>query len=89
MGGYEKLICFVNGGRDGLVVREKLCRLGEEGGLGMCYVGSRIYNGEEMIDLVEVGKVVVGVGRIRVGYGDEWGEEGDGLGVEGIMDEEK
>lgn len=87
--GYNNFISFLNAATDALLVTQNFCTLAEEAGLGICYLGTTIYNPDQIIDLLELPELVVPVATITVGYPDECPEQPDRLPVQGIVHEEK
>lgn len=87
--GYKNFISFLNAATDALLVTQNFCTLAEEAGLGICYLGTTIYNPDQIIDLLELPELVVPVATITVGYPDECPEQPDRLPVQGIIHEEK
>ena len=87
--GYDNLMSFMNASMDTLLVAQTFCTLAEEAGLGICYLGTTIYNPDQIIDLLELPELVVPVATITVGYPDECPEQPDRLPVQGIIHEEK
>lgn len=87
--GYDNFISFLNAATDALLVTQNFCTLAEEAGLGICYLGTTIYNPDQIIDLLELPELVVPVATITVGYPDECPEQPDRLPVQGIIHEEK
>lgn len=87
--GYNNLISFLNAASDTLLVTQNFCTLAEEKGLGICYLGTTIYNPDQIIDLLKLPKLVVPVATITVGYPDECPEQPDRLPVRGIIHEEQ
>ena len=79
----------MNAATDALLVTQNFCTLAEEAGLGICYLGTTIYNPDQIIDLLELPELVVPVATITVGYPDECPEQPDRLPVQGIIHEEK
>jgi hypothetical protein len=79
----------LNAATDALLVTQNFCTLAEEAGLGICYLGTTIYNPDQIIDLLELPELVVPVATITVGYPDECPEQPDRLPVQGIIHEEK
>lgn len=89
MPGYDNFISFLNAASDALLVTQNFCTLAEEAGLGICYLGTTIYNPDQIIDLLELPELVVPVATITVGYPDECPAQPDRLPVQGIIHEEK
>ena len=87
--GYNNFISFLNAATDALLVTQNFCTLAEEAGVGFCYLGTTIYNPDQIIDLLELPELVDPVATITVGYPDECPEQPDRLPVQGIIHEEK
>ena len=64
--GYDNFLSFINALSDALLVTQNFCTLAEENGLGICYLGTTIYNPEPIIDLLKLPKLVVPVATITV-----------------------
>lgn len=86
--GYDNFLSFMNAASDALLVTQNFCTLAEEKGLGTCYLGTTIYNPGQIIDLLELPKLVVPVATITVGYPDENPQQTDRLPLKGIVHQE-
>lgn len=86
--GYDNFLSFMNAATDALLVTQNFCTLAEENGLGICYLGTTIYNPEPIIELLKLPRRVIPVATITVGYPDECPEQPDRLPVSGIIHEE-
>lgn len=86
--GYDNFLSFMNAATDALLVTQNFCTLAEENGLGICYLGTTIYNPEPIIELLKLPRLVIPVATITVGYPDECPEQPDRLPVNGIIHEE-
>ena len=60
----------------------------EENGLGICFLGTTIYNPDQIIDILQLPELVMPVATITVGYPDEYPPQVDRLPIEGILHEE-
>lgn len=85
---YDNFLSFMNAATDALLVTQNFCTLAEENGLGICYLGTTIYNPEPIIELLKLPRLVIPVATITVGYPDECPEQPDRLPVSGIIHEE-
>ncbi len=83
--GYNNFISFINALSDTLLVTQNFCTLAEDAGLGICYLGTTIYNPEPIIDLLNLPELVVPVATITVGYPDECPAQPDRLPLNGIV----
>lgn len=82
--GYDNPISFLNAATDALLVTQNFCTLAEENGLGICYLGTTIYNPDQIIDILRLPELVMPVATITVGYPDECPSQVDRLPIEGI-----
>lgn len=86
--GYDNPISFLNAATDALLVTQNFCTLAEENGLGICYLGTTIYNPDQIVKVLELPELVMPVATITVGYPDECPEQPDRLPFTGIVHEE-
>lgn len=86
--GYNNFLSFINALSDALLFTQNFCTLAEDAGLGICYLGTTIYNPEPIIDLLNLPELVVPVATITVGYPDECPSQPDRLPLNGIIHEE-
>ena len=86
--GYDNLLSFMNAATDALLVTQNFCTLAEEAGLGICYLGTTIYNPDQIVETLQLPALVMPVATITVGYPDECPEQTDRLPLRGIVHEE-
>lgn len=86
--GYDNPISFLNAASDALLVTQNFCTLAEAHGLGICYLGTTIYNPDRIIETLQLPQLVMPVATITVGYPDECPPQPDRLPLEGILHEE-
>ena len=86
--GYDNPISFLNAASDALLVTQNFCTLAEANGLGICYLGTTIYNPDKIVELLELPGLVMPVATITVGYPDESPDQPERLPIEGILHEE-
>ena len=86
--GYDNLISFLNAASDTLLVTQNFCTLAEDNGLGICYLGTTVYNPGQIIDILQLPELVMPLATITVGYPDECPDQTDRLPLEGIVHEE-
>lgn len=87
--GYDNFLSFMNAATDALIVAQNFCTLAEEEGLGICYLGTTIYNPQLIIDALNLPELVFPVTTITVGYPDESPAQVDRLPLEAIIHEEQ
>lgn len=86
--GYDNPLSFLNAVSDTLLVTQNFCTLAEDSGLGICYLGTTIYNPDPIIELLKLPRLVMPVATITVGYPDECPAQPDRLPLKGIIHEE-
>lgn len=87
--GYDNLISFINAVSDTLLAVQNFCTLAEDHGLGICYLGTTVYNPDQIVDILHLPKLVMPVATITVGYPDECPAQPDRLPLNGIIHEEE
>ena len=86
--GYDNLLSFMNAVSDALLFCQNFCNLAEERGLGICYLGTTIYNARQIIDILKLPKLVVPVATITVGWPDEYPPQSDRLPLDSFVHQE-
>lgn len=86
--GYDNPISFLNAATDALLVTQNFCTLAEEHGLGICYLGTTIYNPDQIVEILQLPELVMPVATITVGYPDECPSQVDRLPVQGLLHDE-
>jgi len=86
--GYDNLLSFMNAVSDALLFCQNFCNLAEERGLGICYLGTTIYNAGQIIDILKLPKLVVPVATITVGWPDEYPPQSDRLPLASFVHQE-
>ena len=86
--GYDNPISFLNAVQDALLVTQNFCTLAEAHDLGICYLGTTLYNPDKIIDVLHLPELVMPVATITVGYPDECPSQPDRLPLSGIIHEE-
>ena len=86
--GYDNPISFLNAATDALLVTQNFCTLAEANGLGICYLGTTIYNPDQIIETLQLPRLVMPIATITVGYPDEEPMQTDRLPLEGLLHEE-
>lgn len=86
--GYDNLLSLMNAVSDTLLYTQTFSCLAEEAGLGICYLGTTIYNSGEIIKLLKLPKLVLPVATLTVGYPDECPPLTDRLPLEAVVHQE-
>ena len=87
--GYDNFLSFLNAASDTLLLTQNFCTLAEDEGLGTCYLGTTIYNAEQIIKALNLSKLTFPIATITVGYPEDIPAQPDRLPVEGFIHEEK
>ena len=86
--GYDNFLSFINAASDALLYTQTFCNLADEEGLGYCYLGTTIYMPQQIIDVLELPRLVIPIATITLGWPDENPLLSDRLPVESIIHEE-
>lgn len=86
--GYNNFLSFMNAASDTLLFCQNFCNLAEEKGLGICYLGTTIYNAGQIIDILNLPKLVTPIATITVGWPDESPAQTDRLPLSAYLHEE-
>ncbi len=86
--GYNNLLWFVTGVIDSILFAQNMCVAAENIGLGICYLGTAIYNAAGIIEVLNLPKGVFPVTTITLGYPDENPDVVDRLDLKGIVHNE-
>ena len=69
--GYDNLLSFLNAASDALLFTQTFCNIAEERGLGICYLGTTVYQPQEIIDILQLPQLVMPVATLTLGWPDE------------------
>ena len=83
--GYDNFLSFLNAATDTLLYVQSFCTLAEDEGLGTCFLGTTIYNSEQIIKILHLPELTFPIATITVGYPDESPEMSDRLPLKGII----
>ena len=86
--GYDNLLSFLNAATDTLLYCQTFCHLAEEEGLGLCFLGTTIYNAQQIVDTLQLPRLVMPVATITLGWPDEQPPLTDRLPIEAIVHRE-
>ena len=87
--GYDNFLSFINASTDALLYTQTLCNLMDEEGLGYCYLGTTIYQPQQIIDILHLPKLVMPIATLTVGWPDETPELSDRLPMESFVHQER
>lgn len=86
--GYNNLLSFTNALIDTALVAQNVCIAAENNGLGICYLGTTVYNAKEHIEVLQLPKLTFPVTTVAVGYPEVVPELTDRIPLEGIIHDE-
>ena len=86
--GYGNFLSFINAATDALLYCQTFCNLAEQAGLGLCFLGTTVYNPQSIIKTLHLPRLVMPVATITLGWPDEKPEASDRLPLEAILHEE-
>jgi FMN reductase [NAD(P)H] len=86
--GYDNFLSFINATTDALLFTQTLCNLMDEEGLGYCYLGTTVYMPQQIIDILELPRLVMPVATLTVGWPAEEPPLSDRLPLESFVHEE-
>jgi len=86
--GYDNYLSFMTAAIDALLVAQNVCVAAESKGLGICYIGTVLYNAGKIIDILKLPKGVVPVATVTLGWPDEHPLQVDRLPIEAIVHKE-
>jgi nitroreductase len=87
--GYGNFQSFMNACMDTLIATQTFCVAAEEAGLGICYLGTTTYNPQDIIEVLQLPKLVFPLTTISIGYPDEQPEQPDRLPTSALVHEER
>ena len=86
--GYDNFLSFINAATDALLYTQTLCNLMDEEGLGYCYLGTTVYQPQQIIDILQLPKLVMPVATLTVGWPAEEPPLSDRLPLESFVHQE-
>ena len=86
--GYDNFLSFINAATDALLYTQTLCNLMDEEGLGYCYLGTTVYQPQQIIDILQLPKLVMPVATLTLGWPDEDPALSDRLPLESFVHQE-
>lgn len=85
---YSNLLWLMSGTVDASLAAQNLCVAAEAEGLGICYLGTVLYNTKAIAELLQLPKGVVPVVTLSMGYPDEQPALSERLPLEGVVHQE-
>jgi len=86
--GYDNLLSYQNAATDALLYTQTLCCLMDEEGLGYCFLGTTVYQPQQIIDVLGLPRLVMPVATLTVGWPAEEPPQSDRLPLESFVHDE-
>lgn len=86
--GYDNLLSFMNAATDALLYCQTFCNLAEEKGLGLCFLGTTVYQPRQIIQILKLPCLVMPVATITLGWPAEEPAQTDRLPLASIVHSE-
>lgn len=86
--GYDNVLSFLNAATDALLFTQTFCCLAEEKGLGICFLGTTVYQPQAIISALELPELVFPVATLTVGWPAESPSQTDRLPLQAIVHQE-
>lgn len=86
--GYGNFLSYQNAATDALLFCQRFCDLAEARGLGLCFLGTTVYQPGAIIDLLQLPRLVMPVATITLGWPAEDPAPSDRLPLTAIRHDE-
>lgn len=86
--GYDNMLSFVNANTDALLFTQTISLLAEQAGLGVCFLGTTIYQPQAICEALSLPALVVPVATLTIGWPDENPEQSERLPLSAIRHDE-
>ena len=86
--GYDNFLSYQNAATDALLFTQTLCCLMDEEGLGYCYLGTTVYQPHQIIDILQLPRLVMPVATLTVGWPAEQPSRSDRLSTDAFVHQE-
>jgi len=82
---FTNLLWLLNGAIDTSILTQNICIAAENVGLGICYLGTTLYNSPEISDILKLPKGVIPVTALTLGYPEVVPERCDRLPLSAVI----
>ena len=86
--GYDNFLSYQNAATDALLFCQRFCDLAEAQGLGLCFLGTTVYQPRHIIDVLQLPRLVMPVATITLGWPDEEPNASERLPLSAIRHDE-
>jgi len=85
MANFKNLLWLLNGAIDASILAQNICIASEIQGLGICYLGTTLYNAVEISSILKLPSGVIPITAITIGYPEYIPEQTDRLPIEAVV----
>lgn len=82
---FSNLLWLLNGTIDASILAQNICIAAENVGLGICYLGTTLYNAPEISKVLNLPDGVIPITTLTVGYPEEIPEQTDRLTLNSVV----
>jgi nitroreductase len=82
---FKNLLWLINGTIDASLFAQNICISAENRGLGICYVGTTLYNASEISSILKLPPGVIPITALTIGYPDDIPGQTDRLPFEAVV----
>ncbi|HEY3373288.1 MAG TPA: nitroreductase family protein [Prolixibacteraceae bacterium] len=82
---FKNLLWLLNGTIDASILAQNICIASENQGLGICYLGTTLYNAAEISAILKLPTGVIPITALTIGYPDIIPEQTDRLPFEAVV----
>lgn len=82
---FSDLLWLLNGTIDSSILAQNICIAAEEKGLGICYLGTTLYNAAEISEVLNLPEGVIPVTTLTIGYPEVIPEQTDRLPLKAVV----
>lgn len=87
--GFDNFLSFFHAAVDAILVAQNVCVAAENAGLGICYLGTAVYNASEIIDVLGLPEMVIPVTALALGWPASVPPLTDRLPLEAVVHSER
>ena len=82
---FKNLLWLLNGTIDASILAQNICIASENQGLGICYLGTTLYNASEISQVLKLPAGVIPITVLTIGYPERIPEQTDRLPFEAVI----
>ncbi len=82
---FRSILWLLNGFIDSSVLAQNICVAAENVGVGICYLGTTLYNVKEISEILNLPLGVIPVTTITLGYPEDYPKKTDRLPLDGVI----